>query len=91
MLFTLAQVTVTQTSSSTYVNYPAFAVIFAIGMAIGFLIGRLRGHPILGAVLGIFGLIGWIIAAVLPRSADAQARHDAKVAHRHSHAEVRAA
>jgi len=38
-----------------------------VGVLVGFLIGRAKGRPGLGALLGIFGCIGWIIIAVLPR------------------------
>lgn len=42
-------------------------IALAIAVLIGFLIGRTKGRPALGAILGIFGIIGWIIIALIPR------------------------
>ena len=77
-----AAITVTETTSS-YVNYPAFAVLFLpllAGSVIGFLIGRTRGRGGLGIFLGFFGILGWILIAVLPRTAKAEARRELAVA-----------
>jgi membrane associated rhomboid family serine protease len=38
----------------------------AVGVGVGWLIGTLRGYPLLGAVLGIFTVVGWIIVAMIP-------------------------
>lgn len=76
MLAAVQNVTVTET---TYINYPAFAVLalFLIaGPLVGYLIGRRKGHPVLGAVLGFFlHFIGWIVIALVPRTPAAEARH----------------
>jgi membrane associated rhomboid family serine protease len=48
---------------------PWFIVVaVAIGVLVGWAIGGVRGRPVLGALLGVFGLIGWIIALLIPRS-----------------------
>lgn len=39
-----------------------------IGVLVGWAIGSVRGRPVLGALLGVFGLVGWIIALLIPRS-----------------------
>ena len=77
-----AVVTITEKTSS-YVNYPAFAVLFLLllaGPTIGYLIGRTRGRGGLGIFLGFFGILGWILIAVLPRSTEAEARRQVAVA-----------
>lgn len=51
----------------------AISVGLIVGILIGWLIGRWKGRPVLGAVLGILGIIGWIIIAVIPRPADSTA------------------
>ena len=51
-----------------------FAAIFGFA---GYRIGTGRGRPVLGAVLGFaLGLIGLGIVIIIPRTAEAQARHD---------------
>ena len=51
-----------------------FAVIFGIA---GYRVGTRRGRRVLGAVLGgVLGLIGLGIVMLIPRTAEAQARHD---------------
>ena len=51
-----------------------FAVIFGI---VGYRVGTRRGRAVLGAVLGFaLGLIGLGIFMLIPRTAEAQARHD---------------
>ena len=48
---------------------------------VGYMIGKSRGRPVAGAVLGFFlGWIGWIIAAVIARSPEAEARRDLAIA-----------
>ena len=48
---------------------------------VGFMIGKSRGRPVAGAVLGFFlGWIGWIIAAVIARSPEAEARRNLAIA-----------
>ena len=43
----------------------------------GYRVGTGRGRPVLGAVLGFaLGLIGLGIFMLIPRTAEAQARHD---------------
>jgi outer membrane lipoprotein SlyB len=43
----------------------------------GYRVGTGRGRPVLGAVLGLaLGLIGLGIVMLIPRTAQAQARHD---------------
>jgi len=37
------------------------------GILIGWAIGASRGRPLLGAVLGVFGLVGWIVILLVPR------------------------
>lgn len=37
-----------------------------IGIVVGWWIGTVKGYPMLGAVLGIFTVIGWVIVALLP-------------------------
>ena len=87
----LAAVTITQTSH-TYVNYPAFAVLFAFllaGPVVGYLIGRRKGHPVLGTVLGFFfHIVGWIVMAVIPRTVEAEARHEQHVTEKVTHAKA---
>lgn len=41
-----------------------------IGVLVGWAIGSVRGRPRLGAVLGIFGLLGWVIVLLVPRPPD---------------------
>jgi len=43
-------------------------VALVIGVLVGWAIGSVRGRPALGAVLGVFGVVGWIIALLIPRS-----------------------
>jgi outer membrane lipoprotein SlyB len=51
-----------------------FAAMFGIA---GYRVGTGRGRPVLGAVLGFaLGLIGLGIFMLIPRTAEAQARHD---------------
>jgi hypothetical protein len=51
-----------------------FAVIFGIA---GYRVGNRRGRRVLGAVLGgALGLLGLGIVLLIPRTAEAQARHD---------------
>ena len=87
----LAAVTITETTH-TYVNYPAFAVLFLFflaGPVVGYLIGRRKGHPVLGAVLGLFfGILGWIVMAVIPRTVEAEARHEQHIAEKVTHAKA---
>ena len=48
---------------------------------VGYMIGKSRGRPVAGAVLGFFlGWIGWIIAAVIARSPEAEARRNLAIA-----------
>ena len=83
MLFAVQNITVTETSHS-YVNYPAIGVLLLLllaGPVIGYLIGNRRGHPVLGLVLGLFfHVIGWILIAVIPRTAEAEAGRNLAVA-----------
>ena len=94
MLAAVQNVTVTETSHS-YVNYPAFAVLFLIllaGPVVGYLIGRRKGHPVLGTVLGFFlHIVGWLVMAVIPRTAEAETRHQAAAAHKLDHGHAQAA
>ena len=89
MLAAVQNITVTETSHS-YVNYPAFAVLFAFflaGPVVGYLIGRRKGHPVLGTVLGLLlHVLGWIVMAVIPRTATAEARHEQHAAEKVAHA-----
>lgn len=48
------------------VNPAVFIVAVVIGVAVGWWIGRVRGRPALGAVLGLLGLLGWIIMWLIP-------------------------
>ena len=58
-----------------------FAVIFGLA---GYRLGTGRGRPVLGAVLGFaLGLIGLGIFMLIPRTAEAKARHDRERAERH--------
>ena len=57
-----------------------FAVLFGFA---GYRVGTGRGRPGLGAVLGcVLGLIGLGIFIIIPRTAEAQARHDRQRAER---------
>ena len=57
-----------------------FAVLFGI---VGYRVGTRRGRRVLGAVLGFaLGLIGLGIFMLIPRTAEAQARHDRERAER---------
>ena len=57
-----------------------FAVMFGFA---GYRVGTGRGRPVLGAVLGFaLGLIGLGIFMLIPRTAEAQARHDRERAER---------
>ena len=48
---------------------------------VGYVIGKSRGRPLAGAVLGFFlGWIGWIIAAVIARSPEAEAKRNLAIA-----------
>jgi hypothetical protein len=50
------------------------AVMFSLA---GYRVGTRRGRRVLGAVLGfVLGLIGLGIFMLIPRTAEAQARHD---------------
>jgi outer membrane lipoprotein SlyB len=54
----------------------ALPVAAIFGFA-GYRVGTGRGRPVLGAVLGFaLGLIGLGIFMLIPRTAEAQARHD---------------
>ena len=44
-----------------------FPLAVVVGVLVGWMIGRARGMPLLGAILGILGLIGWIAIALIPR------------------------
>lgn len=60
----------------------ALPVAAAFGFA-GYKIGTGRGRPVLGAVLSFtLGLIGLGIFMIIPRTAEAQARHDRERAER---------
>ena len=51
-----------------------FAAVFGVA---GYRIGTGRGRRVLGAVLGFaLGLLGLGISMLIPRTAEAQARHD---------------
>ena len=55
-----------------------FPLWFVLSTIVGYMIGRSRGRGALGAVLGFFlGWVGWIIAAVVARSPEAEARRNA--------------
>lgn len=57
-----------------------FPLWFVVSTIVGFMIGKSRGRSALGAVLGFFlGWVGWIIAAVVPRSAEVEARRNAAI------------
>ena len=57
-----------------------FAAIFGVA---GYRVGARRGRRVLGAVLGaVLGLIGLGIFVLIPRTAEAQARHDRERADR---------
>jgi uncharacterized protein YcfJ len=57
-----------------------FAIMFGI---VGYRVGIGRGRRVLGAVLGFaLGLIGLGIFMLIPRTAEAQARHDRERAER---------
>jgi hypothetical protein len=61
----------------------ALPFVALFGLA-GYRIGTGRGRPVLGAVLGFaLGLIGLGIFMLIPRTAEAQARHDRERAQRH--------
>ena len=58
-----------------------FPMWFVLSTIVGYMIGKSRGRAVLGAVLGFFlGWVGWIIAAVVARSPEAEARRNAVVA-----------
>ena len=57
-----------------------FPLWFVFSTIVGYMIGKSRGRAALGAVLGFFlGWVGWIIAAVVARSPEAEARRNAAV------------
>jgi hypothetical protein len=43
-----------------------FLIALAVSCAIGAWIGSTKGRTAMGAVLGIFGIIGWLIMALVP-------------------------
>jgi len=54
---------------------PAFMIIMLIvGPLVGYLIGKNKGLGGVGAALGLLGLIGWIIVAVMKGNRDQQQR-----------------
>jgi outer membrane lipoprotein SlyB len=60
--------------NGTIITVLPFAAIFGFA---GYRVGTGRGRPVLGAVLGFaLGLIGLGILILIPRTAEAQARHD---------------
>jgi outer membrane lipoprotein SlyB len=66
--------------NGTIVAALPIAAIFGFA---GYRIGIGRGRPVLGAVLGFaLGLIGLGIFILIPRTAEAQARHDRERAER---------
>lgn len=55
-----------------------FPLWFLLSTIVGFMIGKSRGRGALGAVLGFFlGWVGWIIAAVVSRTPEVEARRNA--------------
>lgn len=44
-----------------------YVVWLVVGVAVGWWIGSSRGYPLLGAVLGIFTVVGWVVMAMIPR------------------------
>ena len=54
--------------------------VVVIGGGIGFLIGKNRRRPVLGFFVGLFGIFGWILLAVLPRTPEAEAARNLAVA-----------
>jgi hypothetical protein len=44
-----------------------FPLSVLVGVLVGWMIGRTRGMPVLGAILGILGPIGWIGLLFIPR------------------------
>jgi outer membrane lipoprotein SlyB len=66
--------------NGTIITVLPFAVIFGFA---GYRVGIGRGRRVLGAVLGFaLGLIGLGIFMLIPRTAEAQARHDRERAQR---------
>ncbi|MGH9270034.1 MAG: hypothetical protein ACRDZ2_02050 [Ilumatobacteraceae bacterium] len=43
-----------------------YVVAGIVGVVVGWWIGSIKGYPVLGAVLGIFTIVGWIIMALIP-------------------------
>ncbi len=43
------------------------AVGLVLGVIVGWWLGSIRGMPVLGAILGLTGIIGWAIVLVLPK------------------------
>jgi hypothetical protein len=63
---------------------PAIVFLLGFGLALSCVIGRAiaypRGRAGAGLLLGLLGPFGWLIAAVLPPSAEVQHRRDSEVA-----------
>lgn len=52
-----------------------YVLWFGIGVLVGWWIGTLKGYPLLGAVLGVFTVVGWLIIALIPRRDVASGRY----------------
>lgn len=48
-----------------------YVVWLVVGVAVGWWIGSTRGYPLLGAVLGVFTVVGWVVMALIPRKGTA--------------------
>ncbi len=78
MLAATLQQNTTEANNIVFYLFVGWMILSPI---VGYMIGKSRGRPVAGAVLGFFlGWIGWIIAAVIARSPEAEARRNLAIA-----------
>jgi hypothetical protein len=58
-----------------------YATWALIGILIGWWIGSVKGYPVLGAILGIFSVLGWVIMALIPGRAPSSVAATTTITH----------